>query len=137
MRWVSSRSARALPDAGRVRQAWNPLSLTFMLLITGVGALIHVYSVGYMEHDPNRRKFFAQLNLFVAAMLLLGKSLAPHVHAAAARQARARPATSRPAPAAKPTRAPHAVARIPRARIAMVSNGVGRSLLMSSKSFGP
>src|SRR5215217_1903212 len=49
----------------------DPLSITFVLLITGVGALIHVYSVGYMEHDPNRRKFFAYLNLFVASMLVL------------------------------------------------------------------
>ncbi len=49
----------------------DPLSLTFVLLITGVGALIHIYSVGYMEHDPDRRKFFAYMNLFVAAMLLL------------------------------------------------------------------
>jgi NADH-quinone oxidoreductase subunit L len=48
-----------------------PLSLTFVLLITGVGALIHLYSVGYMSHDPGRRRFFAQLNLFVAAMLIL------------------------------------------------------------------
>jgi NADH-quinone oxidoreductase subunit L len=49
----------------------DPLSLTFVLLITGVGSLIHVYSIGYMEHDPGRRRFFAYLNLFVAAMLLL------------------------------------------------------------------
>ena len=42
-----------------------------MLLITGVGALIHIYSIGYMAHDPGRRRFFAYLNLFVAAMLLL------------------------------------------------------------------
>jgi NADH-quinone oxidoreductase subunit L len=49
----------------------DPLSLTFVLLITGVGSLIHLYSVGYMEHDPGRRRFFAQLNLFVAAMLIL------------------------------------------------------------------
>ncbi|MGY1684043.1 NADH-quinone oxidoreductase subunit L [Geodermatophilus sp. SYSU D00867] len=49
----------------------DPLSATFMLLITGVGGLIHVYSVGYMAHDPRRRRFFAYLNLFVAAMLLL------------------------------------------------------------------
>ena len=42
-----------------------------MLLITGVGLLIHVYSIGYMAHDPGRRRFFAYLNLFVAAMLLL------------------------------------------------------------------
>jgi NADH-quinone oxidoreductase subunit L len=49
----------------------DPLSATFTLLITGVGALIHVYSIGYMAHDPRRRRFFAYLNLFVAAMLLL------------------------------------------------------------------
>ena len=49
----------------------DPLSLTFVLLITGVGSLIHIYSVGYMNHDPGRRRFFAYLNLFIAAMLLL------------------------------------------------------------------
>jgi NADH-quinone oxidoreductase subunit L len=49
----------------------DPLSLTFVLLITGVGSLIHIYSIGYMSHDPGRRRFFAQLNLFVTAMLLL------------------------------------------------------------------
>ena len=49
----------------------DPLSLTFVLLITGVGSLIHIYSIGYMSHDPDRRRFFAYLNLFVAAMLLL------------------------------------------------------------------
>jgi NADH-quinone oxidoreductase subunit L len=47
------------------------LSMTFVLLITGVGTLIHLYSVGYMEHDPRRRRFFGYLNLFLAAMLLL------------------------------------------------------------------
>jgi NADH-quinone oxidoreductase subunit L len=50
---------------------FDPLSAAFVLLITGVGSLIHVYSVGYMAHDPARRRFFAYLNLFVAAMLLL------------------------------------------------------------------
>jgi NADH-quinone oxidoreductase subunit L len=49
----------------------DPLSATFVLLITGVGSLIHIYSVGYMGHDPDRRRFFAYLNLFIAAMLLL------------------------------------------------------------------
>jgi NADH-quinone oxidoreductase subunit L len=49
----------------------DPLSLTFVLLITGVGSLIHIYSIGYMSHDADRRKFFAYLNLFVASMLLL------------------------------------------------------------------
>ncbi len=80
---------RSLPAAERVREvrlfSWmdvgsfrldldlriDPLSLTFVLLITGVGLLIHVYSVGYMAHDPGRGRFFAYLNLFVAAMLVL------------------------------------------------------------------
>jgi NADH-quinone oxidoreductase subunit L len=50
---------------------FDPLSGVFVLLITGVGSLIHLYAVGYMEHDAGRRKFFAYFNLFVAAMLLL------------------------------------------------------------------
>jgi len=50
---------------------FDPLSAVFVLLITGVGALIHLYAVGYMEHDPGRRKFFGYFNLFAAAMLLL------------------------------------------------------------------
>jgi NADH-quinone oxidoreductase subunit L len=49
----------------------DQLSISFVLLITGVGSLIHIYSVGYMEHDSDRRRFFGYLNLFVAAMLLL------------------------------------------------------------------
>jgi NADH-quinone oxidoreductase subunit L len=50
---------------------YDPLSALFLLLITGVGSLIHIYSIGYMEHDPRRRRFFGYLNLFVAAMLTL------------------------------------------------------------------
>ncbi|WP_374611624.1 NADH-quinone oxidoreductase subunit L [Gordonia sp. (in: high G+C Gram-positive bacteria)] len=49
----------------------DQLSMCFVLLITGVGSLIHVYSIGYMQHDPDRRRFFAYLNLFLAAMLVL------------------------------------------------------------------
>ncbi len=49
----------------------DQLSVLFVLLITGVGGLIHVYSIGYMAHDERRRRFFGFLNLFVAAMLLL------------------------------------------------------------------
>ncbi|MFI9504095.1 NADH-quinone oxidoreductase subunit L [Nocardia sp. NPDC052566] len=49
----------------------DQLSVCFALLITGVGSLIHIYSIGYMSHDPARRRFFAYLNLFLAAMLLL------------------------------------------------------------------
>jgi NADH-quinone oxidoreductase subunit L len=47
----------------------DPLSMCFVLLVTFVGPLIHVYSIGYMEHDVDRRRFFGYLNLFVAAML--------------------------------------------------------------------
>src|SRR4051794_29690028 len=50
---------------------YDPLSALFLLLITGVGSLIHIYSIGYMEHDPRRRRFFGYLNLFIAAMLTL------------------------------------------------------------------
>ncbi|MFT4297472.1 MAG: NADH-quinone oxidoreductase subunit L [Micropruina sp.] len=49
----------------------DQLSILFALLITGVGGLIHVYSLGYMAHDPRKRRFFGYLNLFVAAMLIL------------------------------------------------------------------
>ncbi|NKR50067.1 NADH-quinone oxidoreductase subunit L [Rhodococcus hoagii] len=49
----------------------DQLSMCFVLLVTGVGSLIHIYSVGYMKTDPGRRRFFAYLNLFLAAMLLL------------------------------------------------------------------
>ena len=49
----------------------DQLSICFVLLITGVGTLIHIYSIAYMSHDKDRRRFFAYLNLFIAAMLLL------------------------------------------------------------------
>ncbi len=49
----------------------DPLSICFVLLITGVGSLIHIFAVGYMADDPGRRRFFGYMNLFLAAMLLL------------------------------------------------------------------
>jgi NADH-quinone oxidoreductase subunit L len=49
----------------------DQLSICFVLLITGVGSLIHIFSVGYMAHDEGRRRFFGYMNLFLAAMLLL------------------------------------------------------------------
>ncbi|MDR6863795.1 NADH-quinone oxidoreductase subunit L [Phycicoccus sp. 3266] len=64
--WVPAGSFNL--DAGMLV---DQLSVVFVLLITFVGSLIHVYSLGYMEHDPDKRRFFAYLNLFVAAMLLL------------------------------------------------------------------
>ncbi len=55
-------------DAGMLL---DPLALVFVLLITGVGSLIHIYAVGYMADDPGRRRFFGYFNLFISAMLLL------------------------------------------------------------------
>jgi len=49
----------------------DPLSAVMILVVTGVGFLIHVYSVGYMAHDPSFRRFFLYLNLFMWAMLTL------------------------------------------------------------------
>jgi len=49
----------------------DPLSVVMVLVVTGVGFLIHVYSIGYMAHDPDVPRYFAYLNLFVTAMLIL------------------------------------------------------------------
>ena len=49
----------------------DPLSVAFILFITGVATLIHIYSIGYMHGDPRFSRFFAYMNLFVAAMLIL------------------------------------------------------------------
>ncbi len=64
--WISVGSFQV--DAGLLV---DQLSICFVLLITGVGTLIHVYSIAYMSHDLDRRRFFAYLNFFIAAMLLL------------------------------------------------------------------
>ncbi|TMM39310.1 MAG: NADH-quinone oxidoreductase subunit L [Actinobacteria bacterium] len=62
-------------DVGKLKVTFgllfDPLSAIFVLLITGVGFLIHLYAVGYMADDPGRRRFFGYFNLFVAAMLTL------------------------------------------------------------------
>ena len=49
----------------------DPLSITMALFVTGVGALIHLYSIGYMHGDPKYSKFFLYLNLFLFSMLML------------------------------------------------------------------
>jgi NADH-quinone oxidoreductase subunit L len=64
--WISVGSFNV--DAGLLV---DQLSICFILLITGVGTLIHIYSIAYMDHDKDRRRFFAYLNFFIAAMLLL------------------------------------------------------------------
>ena len=64
--WISVGSFNI--DAGLLV---DQLSICFVLLITGVGTLIHIYSIAYMDHDKDRRRFFAYLNFFIASMLLL------------------------------------------------------------------
>ena len=64
--WISVGSFKV--DAGLLL---DQLSICFVLLITGVGTLIHIYSISYMSADRDRRRFFAFLNLFIAAMLIL------------------------------------------------------------------
>jgi NADH-quinone oxidoreductase subunit L len=49
----------------------DPLSVSLVLIVTGIGTLIHIYSIGYMHNDPGFAKFFAFLNLFIFAMLNL------------------------------------------------------------------
>lgn len=49
----------------------DPLSVVMILVITGVGFLIHIYSIGYMHHDKGYHRYFCYLNLFVFSMLLL------------------------------------------------------------------
>ena len=64
--WISVGSLQ-IPFSYQIDQ----LSLLMLLLITGVGTLIHIYSIGYMSHDENVGKFFSFLNLFVFSMLIL------------------------------------------------------------------
>src|SRR5688572_31442395 len=49
----------------------DPLTAVMLLVITGVSCLIHLYSIGYMHHDPGYARFFAYLNLFVFSMTML------------------------------------------------------------------
>ncbi|HET6172212.1 MAG TPA: NADH-quinone oxidoreductase subunit L [Gaiellales bacterium] len=64
--WLSAGSFRV--DASILV---DPLSSVMLLVITGIGFLIHAYSVGYMDGDPEEKRFFAYLNLFIFSMLLL------------------------------------------------------------------
>ncbi|GAA2054404.1 NADH-quinone oxidoreductase subunit L [Catenulispora yoronensis] len=69
--WVPVPGTGQNPFQADVSFQLDQLSMVFVLLITGVGSLIHIYSIGYMSHDRERRKFFSYLNLFLAAMLIL------------------------------------------------------------------
>jgi NADH-quinone oxidoreductase subunit L len=71
----TSESNWAWIEVGSFRVPFNllidPLSCVMMLVVTGIGSLIHIYSVGYMAHDEERVRFFSYLNLFTFFMLLL------------------------------------------------------------------
>jgi NADH-quinone oxidoreductase subunit L len=75
--WILAPTGATTAEMIRVRYVVDPLSGIMLLVVTGVGTLIHVYSVGYMSHDASYHRFFAYLNLFVFAMLnlILGDSL--------------------------------------------------------------
>ncbi len=74
--WLAAGQARAASgETFDLRLDWgyqlDPLSSVLLLVVTGVGFLIHVYSIGYMEHEEGYARFFAYLNLFMAMMLVL------------------------------------------------------------------
>src|SRR5579872_6816586 len=52
-------------------QLFDPLSAVMLLIVTGVGFIIHIYSAGYMEHDDGFWRFFCYMNFFIFAMVLL------------------------------------------------------------------
>ncbi|MBI4456598.1 MAG: NADH-quinone oxidoreductase subunit L, partial [Acidobacteria bacterium] len=64
--WISAGTFQA-----RFSYLLDPLSMIMILIITGVGFVIHIYSIGYMARDPGYYRFFAYLNLFISAMSLL------------------------------------------------------------------
>ncbi|OGX37919.1 MAG: hypothetical protein A3C53_05925 [Omnitrophica WOR_2 bacterium RIFCSPHIGHO2_02_FULL_68_15] len=72
--WPAPGAGTWLPiggDAFRLGLVADPMSATMLLVVTGIGALITLYSIGYMHGDPRYSRFFAYLSLFTAAMLLL------------------------------------------------------------------
>ena len=61
-----------IPGLGATAELlWDPMAAVMTLVVTGVGALIHIYAVGYMHGDPRFGRFFTYLNLFIASMLIL------------------------------------------------------------------
>src|SRR5579859_2810783 len=66
--WIGYQSSSLMISFG---QLLDPLSMTMLLVVTGVGLLIHIYSAGYMADDPGFWRFFAYLNFFIFAMVLL------------------------------------------------------------------
>ena len=70
-RRTSSRGCRPAASQVNVGFLVDPLSITMALFVTGVGALIHLYSIGYMHGDERYPTFFVYLNLFAFSMLML------------------------------------------------------------------
>ena len=68
---TASIGSRSATSPSRVDLRLDALSATMILVVTGVGLLIHIYAVGYMEDDPRFGRFFAYMNLFVFFMLML------------------------------------------------------------------
>jgi NADH-quinone oxidoreductase subunit L len=70
-RWIAWGSGADAVNVAEVALLLDPLSCVMVLVVTGVGFLIHVYSAGYMGHDPGFGRFFTYLNLFTFSMLIL------------------------------------------------------------------
>src|SRR5690606_27762559 len=62
-------------DSGPLQADWalriDTLTVVMLVVVNTVSALVHIYSIGYMHHDPHRPRFFAYLSLFTFAMLML------------------------------------------------------------------
>ena len=62
-------------ESGNLKAEWalkiDTLTAIMVLVVTSVSTMVHVYSIGYMHHDPNNPRFFAYLSLFTFAMLML------------------------------------------------------------------
>ncbi|MBI5517502.1 MAG: NADH-quinone oxidoreductase subunit L [Deltaproteobacteria bacterium] len=75
--WFSAPTGPSTSEMLSVRYVLDDLSAVMLLVVTGIGTLIHVYSAGYMSHDHGYARFFAYLNLFIFSMLnlILGDSM--------------------------------------------------------------
>src|SRR5688572_19318128 len=69
--WIGWSSGRSSVSVAEVGFMLDPLASVMVLVVTGVGSLIHLYSLGYMSHDPSYSRFFTYLNLFTFSMLVL------------------------------------------------------------------
>ena len=69
--WIDLRPAFFVP----LELTLDPLSRSMLILVTGVGALIHIYSLGYMRDDEGKSRYFASLSLFMFAMLGIARTI--------------------------------------------------------------